>query len=187
MEKRQRDTYKLWEEGGITPKVVFEFTSRKTRTEDTLDKRPLYEKALKVEEYIQFDPTGSYLRPRLQGFRLENGRYVSMELIDGNRLHSRLLDLDVVWEGENLRLYDPKTDEWLPTPQELADRAGSEALRAELANQRAQAEAERADTEAEARAHAEERAEAEATARAEAEAENARLRAELDAVKKQAE
>jgi hypothetical protein len=37
---RERDSYKAWEEGGRLPDVVFEFTSRKTRHEDT-HKKPL--------------------------------------------------------------------------------------------------------------------------------------------------
>jgi Uma2 family endonuclease len=67
--KRVRDSYKSWEEGGKLPAVIFEFTSKKTRREDVHKKRPLYEQVLRVSEYFQFDPTGDYLKPRLQGFR----------------------------------------------------------------------------------------------------------------------
>lgn len=55
---RQRDSYKVWEERGRLPDVVFEITSRKTRRQDTHTKRPLYERTLKVPEYFLFDPTG---------------------------------------------------------------------------------------------------------------------------------
>ena len=70
VEKKLRDNFKVWKEGGKTPTIVFEFTSKKTMREDRDVKRPLYEQVLKVPEYVLFDPTGDYLKPRLQGFRL---------------------------------------------------------------------------------------------------------------------
>lgn len=139
-----RDSYMAWKEGGRLPDVVFEFTSRKTQREDTETKLPLYEQVLRTPEYFLFDPTGDYLRPRLQGYRLEDGRYVRLEMAD-DRLHSERLGLDLVQQNENLRLYDPIRREFLPTPLEQARRV------------------------------------------AEAEAENERLRAELEALKKEAE
>ena len=45
--QRDRDSYKVWEEGGHLPAIVFEFTSRKTRAEDLTTKRHLYEQILK--------------------------------------------------------------------------------------------------------------------------------------------
>ena len=74
---RQRDCYKVWEEGGRTPAVVFEYTSRSTRKTDQNEKRVLYEQSLRVPEYFLFDPRGDYMRPRLQGYRLAGGTYVS--------------------------------------------------------------------------------------------------------------
>jgi Uma2 family endonuclease len=153
---RQRDSYMAWKEDGHLPDVIFEFTSRKTRKEDTDTKRPLYETVLKVPEYFLFDPTGDYLKPRFQGYRLQQGQYVPLEVVNG-RLHSERLGLDLVQEGERLRLYDPATGECLLNPLELA-----EARRAEAKGRRAEADA-----------------------RAAAEAENARLRAELEALRRQ--
>src|SRR5581483_1274951 len=155
VEKRQRDFYKVWEEGGKYPSVVFEFTSKKTRREDTHKKLPLYEQVLQVPEYFLFDPTGDYLKPRLQGYRLVGGRYDHLLPVN-NRLHSEQLGVDLVEEGETLCFYD-RQGERLLTPLEQARRANSEA-------QRAEAEAQRADA---------------------AEAEIARLRAELEALKRQ--
>jgi Uma2 family endonuclease len=132
----QRDCFMSWKEGGRLPDVVFEFTSKKTRKEDTDTKRPLYERVLRVKEYFLFDPTGDYLRPRLQGYRLQDDQYVRLELVDG-KLHSELLGLDLVQEGEWLRLFDPASGEWLLSPTEEAQarrRAEEEnaRLRAEL-------------------------------------------------------
>lgn len=140
-----RDSYKAWEEGGRLPDVIFEFTSRKTQQQDTDTKLPLYEQVLKTPEYFLFDPTGDYLRPRLQGYRLQDGRYVRLELVK-DRLHSEQLGLDLVQEGERLRLYDPVKSKFLPTAQEQAERVGAEARRAaaaeaEVARLRAEIEA----------------------------------------------
>jgi Uma2 family endonuclease len=178
-ETRLRDSYKVWQEGGRVPSVVFEFTSRKTRKEDTGTKFGLYEQVLKVEEYFQFDPTKDYLRPPLQGYRLVDGRYVPIAL-EGDRLHSEQLGLDLVMTGETLRLYDPVRGEWLNTlVEEKAARMAEK--------QRADREAEARAVEAQARA-AEARARAAEARRAdEAEAELARLRAELEALRRKRE
>jgi Uma2 family endonuclease len=157
VDMRQRDSYKAWEEGGKLPDVVFEFTSRKTRKEDTHTKRPLYEEVLKVKEYFLFDPTGDYLKPRLQGYRLVGKRFVSVEPV-GGRLYSEQLRLELLQEGENLTLYDPVRGERLLTTMEQARRAEAADRRAEAADRRAREEA---------------------AARAAAEAEITRLRAEL--------
>ena len=149
-----RDSYMAWKEQRHLPGVVFEFTSRKTQQEDTDTKLPLYESTLKVPEYFLFDPTGDYLKPRLQGYRLVNGQYVRLEIVN-DRLHSEQLGLDLVQEGENLRLFDPLRQNFLLTSLEQAHRAEEETRRAN----------------------------AEATARQAAEAENSRLRAELDALR----
>ena len=66
--KRERRTYKIWEEEQ-PPTVVFEITSRGTRLEDLGTKRALYAE-LGVQEYFLYDPLGEYLRPPLQGYRL---------------------------------------------------------------------------------------------------------------------
>lgn len=130
--KHLRTSYRLWRENGLLPAVVFEFTSKKTRREDTTLKLPLYEQTLRVPEYFQFDPMGDYLKPRLQGVRLIDGRYAPLELVD-NRLHSQQLGLDFVWQGEMLRFFDPIRGEFLLTFQEQTDRAEAETARADEA------------------------------------------------------
>ena len=172
-----RHFYKVWEENGIAPQVVIELTSKRTQKEDTILKRPLYEQVLRVQEYFQFDPTGDYLRPRLQGQRLVGGVYQPIAL-DDERMTSEQLGLELVIEGETLRLYDPAAGVFLPTydqaeTQRLAEtlRAEVEAKRAEAANQRAQ--------------EAERRAEEETQRAQTAEAELERLRQELDALRRQ--
>ena len=156
VEDRLRDSYFAWKEDGLLPNVVVEVTSRHTQREDVETKLPRYEQTLKTPEYFLFDPTGDYLKPRLQGYRLQDGRYVRLELT-GGRLHSQQLDLDLVQVGETLRLYDPVKRLFLPTPQEQAERIEVEARRAENEARRAE----------------------------DAEAEVTRLRAEIEALRKQ--
>ncbi len=196
--KGVRHFYKLWEDNGIAPCVVIELTSRKTQKEDVSVKRPLYEQVLRVAEYFQFDPTGDYLSPRLQGQRLVNGVYQPIELRD-DRMTSEQLGLELVVEGETLRLYDPASGKFLPTyaqaeAQRLQEmqRAEQETKRAESEAQRAQQEAQRAQQEAQRAQAADERAQA-ADRRAEGEAQRAetaeaelnRLRGELDMLRQQ--
>jgi Uma2 family endonuclease len=126
-----RDSYMAWREGGRLPAVVFEFTSCKTQREDTRKKRPLYERVLCIREYFQFDPTGDYLAPHLQGFRLdEAGNYQPLPLQE-DRLHGQQLGLDLVIDGERLRLFDPRSGQFLLTPVEAAARTIEQAARLE--------------------------------------------------------
>ena len=67
----ERSSYLLWQEPKA-PDWVLEITSRSTRAEDQGPKRELYRR-LGVAEYWQYDPTGDYLSPRLQGLELVAG------------------------------------------------------------------------------------------------------------------
>ena len=137
--KGERRTYKLWEEGQ-PPSVIFEITSRGSRLEDLGTKRALYA-MLGVREYVLYDPLGEYLRPPLQGYRLQEGEYQRIPPGGEGRLTSQALGLELRVEEGRLRLINPMTGERLLTPAEaLAARrtaaAELERLRAELARLR---------------------------------------------------
>ncbi|MGH2390846.1 MAG: Uma2 family endonuclease, partial [Chloroflexota bacterium] len=69
-----RAQYLLWEEGRV-PELVYEGASPSTIYRDSAGKKDNYA-ALGVCEYVQFDPTGEMLSPRLQVFCLgPAGRY----------------------------------------------------------------------------------------------------------------
>lgn len=68
-----RSSYRLWEEPKA-PDFVLEITSRSTHREDQGRKRGLY-RSLGVREYWQYDPTGDYPAPPLQGLELHAGEY----------------------------------------------------------------------------------------------------------------
>jgi Uma2 family endonuclease len=155
--KWARPNYLLWDE--VPPSLVVEVTSRRTRHEDLGKKKGLYER-IGVTEYVLFDPYAEYLRPPLQGYRLDGGQYRPIPVgVDGS-LESRTTGLKLQPEGERLRLVDLATGERLLWPDELASaHAAAEARAAGESQARQQAEV-RA-TAAEARAAA-----AEARARA---------------------
>ena len=138
--KHIRHSYKLWEEPKA-PDFVLEVTSRSTRTQDLGRKRELYA-SLGVREYWMFDPTGDYLAPRLQGFRLHGGDYrplPSVTMVDGGlSLHSEALGLAVRLEaGERLRFHDPVTGQDLLSYEEAQVRANEAQARMHEAQARA--------------------------------------------------
>ena len=134
--KQDRMTYRLWEEPAA-PGWVMEITSRSTRQEDQGAKRALYTR-LGVQEYWQYDPTGDYLNPPLQGLRLEAGAYApiaAQHLPDGTQaLHSGVLGLDVRLEDGRMYFYDVDRGEKLLNHEEAEQRRrAAEAQLAELA------------------------------------------------------
>lgn len=178
IEKRDRLLYKTWEEAGRFPNIVIEITSKSTQTEDINGKFELYRDTFQVPEYFLYDPTNDYLRPSLIGYRLVDNDYVQVMPEADGRLHSEQLGLDLKEESGRLRLFAPNGSSPLETYAEARDRADAESRARIAATERAETESRRADAEAE-------RANSEAKARVEAEAENARLRAELEALRRQ--
>lgn len=158
VEKKNRRKYMLWEENKV-PVFVLEVTSKTTRRKDQGLKKRLYAD-LGVSEYFLFDPTGDYLTPSLQGFRLEQGQYEPIRGFTNPNpygryaVYSRVLALDlfVTWDGA-LRFLDPEDDRLLTDLAETEDRA----LEAEAKAVEAEA---RAEAEAAARQSAEQEAEA---------------------------
>lgn len=170
---KPRKKYLVWEEGGRTPDLVIELTSASTRDEDVDDKMWLYRQMLGVREYILFDPYAEYLDPPLQGYRLEHGEYVPIEPVAG-RLPSQVLGgLQFERDEGDLRIFDPVTNAWLPTEQELR-------LAAEERASRVESERVRADEERDRERAARER---ERNARLRAEEENERLRQEIESLR----
>ena len=116
-----------------------------------------------VSEYWRFDHTnGRYHDTALAGDVLTDAEYTPAPITrepDGLVWgHSSVLDLDLCWDRGELRLRDPRTGQFLPTPDEL--QAGR-------------------DAEREAKEAAEERADAERVAREAAEAQVAELESKL--------
>jgi len=121
VDKHDRGTYKTWEEQDKTPDFVLEITSKTTRSKDQGAKKGIYA-FLGVREYFQYDPTGDYLMPQLQGLRLVGDNYLPIEsntLADGSySVKSEVLGLELRLEAGNLRFYNPATGEVLHSHEE---------------------------------------------------------------------
>ena len=131
-----RRSYRLWDEGAKAPDFVLEITSQSTREEDQGHKRELYRR-LGVKEYWQYDPTGDYLKPVLQGLVLAAGEYVA--IAGGARaagrpaVASEVLGLELHVTEDGLRFHDPDTGQYLLSHAEAeAARAAAEARIADL-------------------------------------------------------
>ncbi|HUG90146.1 MAG TPA: Uma2 family endonuclease [Planctomycetaceae bacterium] len=163
--RRERDCYKTWEEPVSRLDLVIEFTSRSTADEDLEQKFEIYRDEIRVREYLIFDPYEEYLDPPQQLYRLRREHYEPVIPVDG-RLPSEVLGLHFDRSGKRLRLYNPDTGLWLPTPRERAEHAAEQARQATERLQGVVAEREQA-----------------ATALAQAQAEIQRLRQQLDALR----
>ncbi|MEG3845900.1 Uma2 family endonuclease [Microcoleus sp. herbarium19] len=119
--KRQRDNYKIWKEAGIAPQFVLEITSETTQDKDQKTKPEIYQ-SLGVREYFQYDPSGDYLNPILQGVRLVNGQYEPIIpnniAFDTLWLYSEVLGLELHIVSGELRFRNPQTGEFLKTYQQ---------------------------------------------------------------------
>ena len=155
--KGQRRTFKLWQERHA-PCFVMELSSRKTWLEDIGNKKALCQH-LGIAEYFLYDPEGDVVKPPLQGFRLEAGRYEPIAPDTDGHLASAALGI-IFRLDEALRLHarDASTGELLLRPEEVRARAEDEST---------------------ARRRAEEQLEREADARRQAEAERDALAARL--------
>lgn len=137
---------------GKPPDFVLEVASKTTGIVDYTAKRADYER-FGIGEYWRFDATGGdYHDAPLAADRLVDGVYQRIEIEtteDGViRGYSEALGLYVCWDDGMLRFYDPESQTYLSTHQEVVEQA-------EEARSRASEEAQRAEREAAARIQAE--------------------------------
>ena len=164
----ERQGYDI-DEQGKPPDFVMEIASKTTGRVDYTDKRVDYER-YGIPEYWRFDATGGdYHDAALAGDRLVDGRYEPIDIErDGDSYYwgySETLGLYVCWDAGKLRWYDPRTDSYLLTSDEEADRAdraeeraARESAERQLADERAARESAERRREAAARRLADERA-----------------------------
>ena len=138
-EPGDRRIFKIWEEKRV-PDVVFEITSQSTSQEDLVKKPRIYE-AMGVREYFLYDPTASYLKPALQGFRLVGDRLILIEP-SADELKCETLGVNLGLSGHDLLLIDAATGDLLLTEAE-ANRVNAEEERLRAEEERLRAEEER--------------------------------------------
>ena len=117
VEKKQRRSYKTWEEQDHFPDFVLEITSKSTVHEDHGIKKGLYAH-LGAKEYFQYDPTADYIDPALQGYALINGNYLPITANHQQHyyaLKSQVLGLELHLQTDTgeMRFYDPQTKRYL--------------------------------------------------------------------------
>jgi Uma2 family endonuclease len=132
--KGDRGSYKVWEEGGIFPQVVFEVWSPNNRFEKMQKKFTFYEK-YGVEEYYIVYPD---FPCSLAGWRREGEQFVEIGSVDG--WVSPRLGIRFEVKPEQLTVYRPDGTRFL-TFLELAARAADAQQKATDAQQRAAVEA----------------------------------------------
>jgi Uma2 family endonuclease len=123
----------VMEEMGRAPDFALEIASASTHENDEGPKREIYAR-LGVREYWRFDGTGgSYYAEPLVGEELVNGEYRRLAMyLDPNgwlRGRSPALGLDLCWQPERLRFFDPVTQTFLRNLVEAEARADAEQAR----------------------------------------------------------
>jgi Uma2 family endonuclease len=177
----ERRSFKLWVENRV-PNVIFEFTSKKSRKDDTIVKMELYAR-LGVLEYYLFDPLGEFLDPRCRAYRLDRDGYVPIASETDGGFISPELGLKLRAIGTRVRLFDLATGQIIPNRAERdAGYLAGEALARDLAEERTAREKleRKAKSEAKKLEAEKQKAEAERQKAATLEAEVRRLRALLD-------
>lgn len=129
VEKRDRRSWAIWEEGGKYPNVVIELLSNSTANVDRGTKKDLYQDVWRVPEYYWFHPETM----EFAGFRLVGGTYVPITPSDSGRLQSEQLGLELGIYDRQLRWFTAEGD-LIPLPEEV------ERQRAEQEQQRANQE-----------------------------------------------
>ena len=170
-------------EVGKPPDFVLEVASRSTGRRDYTVKREGYA-GYGVREYWRFDHTGGEFHDApIAGDILVGDKYEPIEIHEGSEGllwgHSAVLGLDLCWDDGKLRLRDPLTGDFLPTPEELQSDVQELQANAQAAKDNAQAARALVDRERKGREEAEVRAEAERAAREAAESRLAAMEKEL--------
>ena len=138
-------------EVGKPPDFVLEVGSRSTGTRDYTVKRD-GNADYGVREYWRFDYTGGrYHDAALAGDTLVEGRYRPLPVhrdLDGLLWgYSEVLDVELCWDGGNLRLRDHDTKEFLRTPEEEQELREEEQRRREEEQRRREEEQRRREEE----------------------------------------
>ena len=137
--KSHRGSYRVWEEGGIFPQVIFEVLSRGNRAGEMLRKFAFYQ-LHGAEEYYVYNPYSN----TLEGYVRRDDRLDDVPDVDG--WTSPRLGVRFSLADDTLAITYPDGRPFL-TFVELGKRADAADRRADAERQRADAERQRADAE----------------------------------------
>lgn len=129
VEKRDRRSWTIWEEGGKYPNVVIELLSPSTAVVDRTTKKTLYQNVWRLPEYFWFDPYSL----EFIGFRLNEGQYQEIAPNEQGRLRSTELELELGIHENKLRWF-AADGILIPLPED-SERQAKERLEAYLRSQ----------------------------------------------------
>jgi len=129
VEKKDRGSYKQWEEGNIVPQVAMEIISPSNSTGQMNDKFEFYD-YYGVEEYYVYDPKLN----QLQGWLRSGGRLTEIAQMEGWR--SPLLQVSFSTRSQQLQLFTP-TGEAFGTYEDVVQERDRQRQEKERQQQRA--------------------------------------------------
>ena len=136
-EKRDRNSWVVWEEDGRYPDLIIELLSDSTAQIDRGLKKELYQNRFRTPEYFWFSPDSL----ELEGFRLIGSQYETITPSSQGWLWSGVLDLYLGVDQGQLRYFTSDGNRVLSPPES----AELEMQRAEQEHQRAEQEHQRAE------------------------------------------
>jgi Uma2 family endonuclease len=182
VERRGRPAYYAWVERTF-PQIVFEILSPNNTSREVADKLRLYAQQ-GVQEYYVIDPRRGP-PTRLDGYIRHRNQLVLTPQTTPGSLRSELLGTELRVDEKWVRIVDPRTHGFIPTPVEItAARDQAELLRDQAEHLRDQARDER-DQAVAARDQVEHERDQAVKAQQAAEAKLAALRAELNRLRQQ--
>lgn len=114
-ERKPRQSWVVWQEGGQYPHVIIEILSDSTAETDRGLKKQIYQDIFRTPEYFWFDPNSF----EFQGFQLVGGQYQPLEANEQGCLWSQQLQLFLGLENGQLRFFTPQ-GKLVPTAEESA-------------------------------------------------------------------
>jgi Uma2 family endonuclease len=152
---RQRKSWMIWREGGRYPNLVIELLSPATAKVDKTTKKALYQDVWRLPNYVWFHPETM----ELQGFRLVDDRYESIQPTEAGWLWLDQLELFLGVHEGNLRLFTAEGDLLLFEEEEARQQVALAQQEVMQAQQQVMQAQQQVEQERSARALAEARAE----------------------------
>ncbi|MDJ1176278.1 Uma2 family endonuclease [Roseofilum capinflatum] len=137
VEKKDRGSYKQWEEGNIVPQVAMEIISPSNSRGQMNDKFEFYD-YYGVEEYYVYDPELN----QLQGWLRSGGKLTEIPQMEGWR--SPLLQVSFSTRSQQLQLFTP-TGEAFGTYEDVVQERDRQRQEKELERQEKERQQQRAD------------------------------------------
>jgi Uma2 family endonuclease len=117
-ERKPRQSWVVWEEGGKYPNFIIELLSKSTANVDRTTKKKIYQDIFRTPEYFWFSPHTL----EFQGFELLRGEYEPIIPNEQGRLWSKQLQLFIGVYEQKLRFFTAE-GMLVPTPEESAKTA----------------------------------------------------------------